>query len=132
MSELRHLRRLRRSSIPGIDLPYQLALPTYAATAWYHHKLPDRPAELAPLLAEVEHFAMTDYAVALGAGSTLPHDQREAIVAKLHRYTGLPDDYIEKSDLRVNGGQFEKTLKETATPPLAGSTRAFPVRRLIR
>ena len=23
---------------PGIDLPYQLALPTYAATAWYHHK----------------------------------------------------------------------------------------------
>ena len=31
---------------PGMDMPYQLALPTYAATAWYHHKLPsehDRP-----------------------------------------------------------------------------------------
>ena len=96
---------------PGNDLTYQLGLPTYAATAWYHHKLPDAPAELAPLLAEVEHFAMTDYAVALGAGASLPHDQREAIVAKLHRYTGLPTDYIEKSDLRVNGGQFEKTLK---------------------
>jgi carboxypeptidase C (cathepsin A) len=95
----------------GIDLPYQLALPTYAATAWYHHKLPDRPNELAPLLAEVEHFAMTEYGVALAAGSTLPSDQRRAIVAKLHRYTGLPEDYIEKSDLRVNGGQFEKTLK---------------------
>jgi carboxypeptidase C (cathepsin A) len=95
---------------PGIDLPYQLALPTYAATAWYHHKLPDPPMELAPLLAEVEHFAMTDYAVALGAGSALPPDQRQAIVAKLHRYTGLPADYIEKSDLRVNAGQFEKTL----------------------
>jgi carboxypeptidase C (cathepsin A) len=66
--------------------------------------------ELAPLLAEVEHFAMTDYAVALGAGSALPPDQRQAIVAKLHRYTGLPADYIEKSDLRVNAGQFEKTL----------------------
>ena len=25
---------------PGIDQPYVLALPTYAATAWYHHKLP--------------------------------------------------------------------------------------------
>src|SRR5580692_784831 len=25
---------------PGIELPYQLALPTYAATAWYHKKLP--------------------------------------------------------------------------------------------
>jgi carboxypeptidase C (cathepsin A) len=96
---------------PGNDLTYPLGLPTYAATAWYHHKLPDAPGELAPLLTEVEHFAMTDYAVALAAGSTLPHDQREAIVAKLHRYTGLPVDYIEKSDLRVNGGQFEKTLK---------------------
>ncbi len=96
---------------PGIDLSYQLALPTYTATAWYHHKLPDRPNDLIPLLSEVEHFAMTDYAIALGAGSTLPLDQRHAIAAKLHRYTGLPVDYIEKSDLRVNAGQFEKTLK---------------------
>jgi carboxypeptidase C (cathepsin A) len=96
---------------PGIDLPYQLALPTYAATAWYHHKLPDQPIELTPLLAEVEHFAMTEYAIALGAGSTLPSDQSRAIVEKLHRYTGLPADYIEKSNLRVNAGQFEKTLE---------------------
>ena len=29
---------------PGVDLPYVLALPTYAATAWYHHKLPTQPA----------------------------------------------------------------------------------------
>jgi carboxypeptidase C (cathepsin A) len=96
---------------PGIDLPYQLALPTYTATAWYHHKLSEPRGELTPLLAEVEHFAMTEYAIALGAGSTLSSDQRQAVVAKLHRYTGLPTDYIEKSDLRVNAGQFEKTLE---------------------
>ena len=96
---------------PGNDLTFELVLPTYTASAWYHHKLPDAPSELAPLLTEVEHFAMTDYAVALAAGSSLPHDQREAIVAKLHRYTGLPADYIEKSNLRVDAGQFEKTLK---------------------
>ena len=96
---------------PGIDLPYQLALPTYTATAWYHHKLSEPRGELTPLLEEVEHFAMTEYAVALGAGSTLPSDQRQAVVAKLHRYTGLPAEYIEKSDLRVNAGQFEKTLE---------------------
>ena len=95
---------------PGIDLPYQLALPTYTATAWYHHKLPDAPGELAPLLAEVEQFAMTEYAVALGAGSALAPEQRQAIVAKLRRYTG-PADYSDKSDLRINAGQFEKTLK---------------------
>jgi carboxypeptidase C (cathepsin A) len=95
---------------PGVELPYQLALPTYAASAWYHHKLPNAPSDLAPLLEEVEHFAMTDYAEALAAGSTLAADQRRAIAEKLHQYTGLPVAYIEKADLRINCGEFEKTL----------------------
>ena len=99
---------------PGIDLPYQLALPTYAASAWYHHKLPTAPPDLAALLAEVEHFAMNDYAQALAAGSTLPASQRDAIAAKLHEYTGLPAAYILKADLRINGPEFEKTLLQDA------------------
>jgi carboxypeptidase C (cathepsin A) len=97
---------------PGVELPYQLALPTYAASAWYHHKLPDTHAELAPLLAEVEHFAMGDYAQALEAGSTLTADQRHAIAGKLHQYTGLPVEYIEKADLRISAGEFEKNLQD--------------------
>jgi carboxypeptidase C (cathepsin A) len=97
---------------PGVDLPYELALPTYAATAWYHHKLPDAPKELKPFLEEVEHFALTEYAQALAQGAALPADQRQAIAAKLHSYTGLPVEYILKSDLRVNGGQFEKNLQD--------------------
>jgi carboxypeptidase C (cathepsin A) len=99
---------------PGVELPYQLALPTYAASAWYHHKLPDAPTELAPLLAEVERFAMTDYAQALEAGSTLTPEQRHAIAAKLHQYTGLPVEYIEKADLRISAGEFEKTLQDAS------------------
>jgi carboxypeptidase C (cathepsin A) len=99
---------------PGVDLPYQLVLPTYTASAWYHHKLPDTHPDLAPLLAEVERFAMNDYAQALEAGSTLAPEQRHAIAAKLHQYTGLPVEYIEKSDLRINAGQFEKMLQDEA------------------
>jgi carboxypeptidase C (cathepsin A) len=95
---------------PAVDLPYQVALPTMAATAWYHHKLPNQPNELAPLIAEVEHFALTDYAVALAEGNMLAADRRHAVAEKLHNYTGLPTDYIEKSNLRMNAGQFEKTL----------------------
>jgi len=97
---------------PGVDLPYQLALPTYAASAWYHHKLPDGHQELASLLTEVEHFTMTDYAQALAAGSALGAEQRQAVAAKLHQYTGLPVEYIEKADLRINDGEFEKTLQD--------------------
>lgn len=97
---------------PGVDVAYQLNLPTYAATAWYHHKLPSPHPDLASLLTEVEHFAMNDYALALGAGASLPVDQRHAIGAKLHEYTGLPISYIEKADLRISGGEFEKNLQD--------------------
>jgi carboxypeptidase C (cathepsin A) len=97
---------------PGVDLAYQLNLPTYAASAWYHHKLADPRPDLAPLLTEVEHFAMNEYALALEAGSSLPLEQRHAIAAKLHQYTGLPVAYIEKADLRINGGEFEKNLQD--------------------
>src|SRR5882724_3267364 len=55
---------------PGVDLPYVLALPSYTATAWYHHRLANQPAELEPLLKEVENFALTDYSQALAAGSS--------------------------------------------------------------
>ncbi|HEY2779188.1 MAG TPA: hypothetical protein VGI90_00320 [Steroidobacteraceae bacterium] len=95
---------------PGMDLPYALALPTYAATAWYHHKLQSPPAALEPFLHEVESFALTDYLQALAAGSTLSPQHKSEIAVKLHNYTGLPADYIERANLRVNGGEFEKTL----------------------
>ncbi len=98
---------------PGNDLPYQLALPTYAATAWYHHALPQPDRTLPSLLAEVQHFAMNEYGAALQAGGTLEPAQRLAIAQKLHDYTGLPVDYILKANLRVTGGEFSKTLRST-------------------
>src|SRR6185312_6234201 len=99
---------------PGLDLPYEVALPSYAATAWYHHKLPNAPQQLELFLKEVEHFALTDYARALRAGSTLSPDQRDAVAAKLHDYTGLPVSYIEKANLRIDGGEFEHSLQSDA------------------
>ena len=95
---------------PGVDQPFVLALPTYTATAWYHHKLPNQPAQLAPLLREVEQFALGDYATALLAGATLSNDKKHEIAVKLHDYTGLPVDYVERANLRINVGEFNKTL----------------------
>ena len=98
---------------PGVDQPYVLALPTYAATAWYHHKLPESGAQDLPtFLDEVEHFALKDYALALAEGADLDPAERKSIIAKLHQYTGLPEAYLDKADLRVNGGEFEKTLQD--------------------
>jgi carboxypeptidase C (cathepsin A) len=99
---------------PGVDLPYVLGLPTYAATAWYHKKLPQQPAALEPFLNEVEQFAMGPYAHALALGTDVSADEKQQVADKLHDYTGLPVAYWLKANLRVNGGEFEKTLQDDA------------------
>jgi len=97
---------------PGNDLPYVLGLPTYAATAWYHKKLNPMPPDLKAFLADVESFATYDYLLGLQEGGTLPDDDRQQLEQKLHRYTGLPVAYWHKANLRVTGGEFEKTLQD--------------------
>lgn len=96
---------------PGLDLPYELALPSFAAAAWYHHRLPGGGRQqLEPLLEKVRHFALTSYARALRQGALLSPARRVAIIAQLHRYTGLPVSYIDKANLRIDSGEFEKEL----------------------
>jgi carboxypeptidase C (cathepsin A) len=98
---------------PGTDEAYIAALPTYAATAWYHNRLPGaRPADLETFLRDVETFANTDYAQALQAGAELSPERRQAVAEKLAQYTGLPMAYVLRADLRVNGGMFEKNLQD--------------------
>ena len=97
---------------PGTEEPYVVGLPTYAATAWYHNRIPGgRPAELEPFLKEVEHFAITDYAAALAQGSELDPAKKQAIAEQLSKYTGIPADYYYKANLRVEGGQFTQQLQ---------------------
>ncbi len=97
---------------PGVDSAYITALPTMAATAWYHKRLPGtRPADLEPFLKEVEKFAVTEYASALQQGGRLDQAGRQHIAEKLSGYLGLPVDYLLKSDLRVSGGQFSQQLQ---------------------
>lgn len=96
---------------PGNYLPYVLGLPTYAATAWYHHKLPgSRPADLQSFIKKVEQFATGPYSDALASGSELSETEFNQIVQKLHQYTGLSVKYLKKANLRVDGGEFEHQL----------------------
>ena len=95
---------------PGIDMPYIVALPTYAATAWHFNKVAKRPADLKAFLAEVEHFATTDYAAALIQGNDLPDTDRRGMAQKLSGYTGLSVAYLLKTNLRIAYGAFQKEL----------------------
>jgi len=96
---------------PGVDQAYALGLPTFAASAFYHHKLPVQPAALQPFLAEVEKYALGEYESALLQGNELPEARKQAVAEKLHGYTGLPVAYLLKANLRVTGGMFSKNLQ---------------------
>ncbi len=96
----------------GNDLPYILFLPTYAATAWYHKQLPEallaRPLE--EVLAEVRAFAKGEYAAALMEGDALPETEARRVARRLAHYTGLSEDYILASNLRIQIFRFTKEL----------------------
>lgn len=97
---------------PGNDLPYSLFLPSYAATSWYHKRLPaDLQARPLPdVVSEVESWASKDYTVALERGDRLSPQQRQEVVAKLSRYTGLDARFIDNANLRVNLNLYRKEL----------------------
>lgn len=95
----------------GNDLPYWLYLPTYAATAWHHKKLPPPlDADLERTLAEVEQWSQTEYLVALAAGDRLAPERRREVAERVARYSGLSVDYVLRNDLRIPQPGFCKEL----------------------
>ncbi|MBT29070.1 MAG: peptidase S10 [Thalassobius sp.] len=94
----------------GNELPYVLHLPTYAAIAWYHKKAGTSYSSVQEFLKEVEEFALNDYTVALMKGDKLPANEKQEIVSKLNKYTGLSEEYIKQTLLRIEIGRFTKEL----------------------
>jgi carboxypeptidase C (cathepsin A) len=98
---------------PGDDRPYIFYLPSYAAVAWYHKVLKDRPADLTGFLEEARKYAQGDYAAALFKGSTLSTGEQAGVAKKVSYFTGLSEDYLIKADLRVTLGQFRAELQRS-------------------
>lgn len=93
----------------GNDLPYQLFLPTYAATAWFHGAL-DHQTTLEAHLAEAEEYANGKYVLALAQGDSLSESDRQEAIDTLRRLTGLSNEYLEATDLRIDIHRFCKEL----------------------
>ncbi|MCC5854784.1 MAG: peptidase S10 [Idiomarina sp.] len=101
--------RTTRTS-PGNDLPYVFYLPTYAATAWYHDALPNRPEALEPFLDEAREFATSELHVALLRGSRISDTDYASVVERMAYFTGLSETYIRQSNLRVQPHRFFREL----------------------
>lgn len=94
----------------GNDVAPLTLLPTLAATAWYHGQLGDEFATLDDLLPQVEAFVMGDYALALLKGDAIGAEEKQEIIAQLHRFTGLDTAFIADVNLRLSVGPFNKEL----------------------
>ena len=94
------------------DLAYQLFVPTYAATAWYHKKLGYEFLErdLGDFVDEVTAWARTDLTAALMKGDSIPDEERKAVAEKLSAYTSLDLQYVLGTNLRVEIFRFCKEL----------------------
>lgn len=97
----------------GNDLPYQLFLPTYAATAWFHTRV-DKKLRKKPIrqyLDEVEAWVEDEYLQALSLGDRITEEHAARIAEQLVAYTGLSLEYVKASNLRIDIHQFCKELR---------------------
>ncbi|HLI97354.1 MAG TPA: hypothetical protein VKT72_14895 [Candidatus Baltobacteraceae bacterium] len=91
------------------DWPYVLYLPTEAATAWYHDKIPNKP-DLASFIHDVEQFATGPYLSALYKGNMLGSSERSTVGRRLSYFLGVPLTYVLQSNLRVPYDRFQREL----------------------
>ena len=92
------------------DAPFRNFLPSYAASAWYHKKLPDdlQARGLAALLREVEEWTDKEYVSILTRGDQLGGEAHRNAVLQLARFTGLRASDIEAANLRITQPYFCK------------------------
>jgi carboxypeptidase C (cathepsin A) len=98
---------IRQSGFDTIHLGY---LPTYAAVAWYHGRVADRPATVDEFVEQARQFANGEYAAALAKGQDITPAEEDAVAQKLSRFTGLSVDYVKQANLRIDLGRFRKEL----------------------
>jgi len=97
---------------PGNDVPFPLYLPSYAAAAWYHKRLPPDLQQLAlkDVLSQAEAFSAGDYLVALARGDAAPQADRDRVASDLSRFTGLDAAYLKQQGLREPDERFSNDL----------------------
>lgn len=94
----------------GYDQNTMILLPTYAATAWHHGRLSNRPASLESFLTEVRGFVAGPYAAALAKGDAISPEEARTVARQMAAYTGLSEEFILRADLRVSLSQFRTEL----------------------
>lgn len=89
---------------------YLVHFPTYATTAWYHDKLPNKNPDLEAFVDEVRKFTEEEYLPALFKGGRLSDAEKSSIAAKLEQFSGVSKEYWLRANLRVRAQEFFNEL----------------------
>jgi carboxypeptidase C (cathepsin A) len=84
-------------------------LPTYAADAWYHGKIADKPP-IETFVQQARDFASGPYATALQKGGRISDEEKRSVAQQMAQLTGLSPDYVYRSNLRVDPSHFRREL----------------------
>jgi carboxypeptidase C (cathepsin A) len=87
-------------------------LPYYAATAWYHKKLPAdlQSKDLYDILPEVEEYTIDHVIPAITRGGNISDAKRKEVAARMARYSGLKEEVILQHNFAVPTSFFWKEL----------------------
>jgi carboxypeptidase C (cathepsin A) len=94
----------------GLDNEYITDLPTFAAIAYYHNKVPNKPADILSFVEQARVFARGPYAEALYLGNALSEADADKIAGQLSGFTGLSVKFIKDANVRVSPTRFRKEL----------------------
>jgi carboxypeptidase C (cathepsin A) len=94
----------------GLDNEYLTDFPSFAAIAYYHNKVPNKPADVMTFIQQAREFASGPYAQALYAGNALSDADADKIAAQMSSFIGLSAKYIKDANLRISPTRFRKEL----------------------
>lgn len=96
----------------GVVADAALKLPYFAATAWFHKKLPAdlQAKDLTAMLPEVEDFTLNELLPAISKGSSLDEQKKKEIASKIARYSGISEKVVLQNNLDVPFNYFWKEL----------------------
>ena len=107
---------------PGLDEIFIGNLPSYAAIAYYHNKLAQKPADLKAFLQEVRVYARGPYAEALAQGDNLSAQQRDSVAARLSEERMASSRAGRSSGLRKRLLHTSASVSPRPRLPLAGGS----------
>lgn len=94
---------------PGYPQNFVTLLPTYAATAWYHNKIPNKPS-LEEHVQRAREFAIGPYSAALSKGHLISDAERAQIAQQMSALIGISPDVLDQANLRLELSPFRKEL----------------------